>query len=146
MDDINTRFANPEEYNDTTGNEGYKIEPPYNFKTAEGNTIQADFISNFHNGFGIVKLSTSSHPNGVYNYINMNGQAISPEWFKDCSDFECGLGKIKKLDNGVNYIKPDGSFLLKGDVSRASDFINGQAKYIEGGIMHIIDTEGNVIE
>ena len=63
-------------------------------------------IGEFHNGLALVKSEKG------YNYINEQGELISPVWFKKATDFHNGYALVGE-GNILNFIDTEGNYLFK---------------------------------
>ena len=127
-------------FDDRSAGGEYKINQANPTFYVNGEEMDADSISNFHNDFAIVKC------NGQEGFINKDGELVGGIFFNRCDDFEDGWGLVVNSDGKRNYINGEGEFLLDNWVGRASSFMNGEAMVINNGQRYKIDTQGNIIE
>lgn len=83
-------------------------------------------IGDFHDGFAEVEL------NNKYNFINTNGELVSPnQWFDNVSGFFNGFAGVR-LNNKWNFINTNGELVWKKPVNEWFDnvgkFVNGFAE------------------
>ena len=102
-----------------------------------------DDIYTFDNGFAMVTL------NGKYNFINQNGQLVSPnQWFDYCRPFYEGFAAVYLNDyDNYNFINTRGKLLWKGDerFDYCDDFNNGFAVVGINFKYNFINTRGELL-
>lgn len=67
-------------------------------------------IDNFPTNYNLTKVQRL---NGRYNYLNKNGSLLLKEDAIYCSSFNEGYGIIRTQDNNMNFISPQGEYLLQ---------------------------------
>ena len=99
-----------------------------------------DSYSDFVEGFVVVELKNKC------NFINTNGELLSPnKWFDDCDDFYNGFATVK-LNYKFNYINTNGELLSPNQwFDRCSDFVEGFAAVKLNGKQYYINNEGQII-
>lgn len=67
-------------------------------------------MDNFPTNYNLTKVQRL---NGRYNYLNKNGSLLLKEDAIYCSSFNEGYGIIRTQDNNMNFISPQGEYLLQ---------------------------------
>ena len=98
-----------------------------------------DYIDDFKDGLAAVKL------NGKFNFIDTNGELISPnQWFDYCLSFRNGF-TIVEVKGKLNFIDKNGNILLPNRwFDRACQFRNGFAKIAIGDNVYKLSTNGKL--
>ena len=99
-----------------------------------------DKIYHFNkNGFARVEL------NKKYNFIDVNGNFISEQWFDDIDNFDKNGLAIVGLNDKWNFIDTNGNFISKQWFDEIYGFKNGFAEVMLNDKWNLIDTNGNFI-
>ena len=98
-----------------------------------------DNIDDFVNGIARVKL------NKKFNFVDVNGNFISQQWFDDIGYFnEDGIAQVI-LNNKWNLIDKKGNFISQQWFDGIGIFTNGFAQVILNNKWNFIDVNGNFI-
>ena len=109
-----------------------KIDPIFKFR------LKFDWIEDFKEGFARVNL------NYKYNFINIEGQVLSKQWFDAAGDFHEGFA-IVELNGKWNFINTEGQIAFNQWFDRAYNFNEGVAGVYLNGKYNFINTEGQLL-
>ena len=109
-----------------------KIDTTFKFK------LKFDWVDGFNDGFAAVKL------NGKYNFIDIEGQFLSYQWFDNVWVFNDGFAVVK-LDGKANFINTEGQILSTQWFSWVWNFTEGFARVRLNGEWNFINTEGKLL-
>lgn len=104
-------------------------------------------LSHFDDRF---KIAYVKKTNGLKNIVNTNGDFISKNDFKVIYPFsEQGLAKVLQVNDKYNFIKLDGTLLLKNDL-HTTDFFNMNGKMFvavktSSGNFELLKADGSII-
>ena len=94
------------------------------------------------NKYGLFNVSMD----GRYNVMNMNGDLICNDWFKNVSFFNDGVARVTTDRWTFNYIDKNGEYLSENTFQVAHDFSHGVGLVSRGkGKYNYINTNGDLI-
>ena len=100
--------------------------------------LEYDFIDEFVNGFAPVELD------GEWNFINLEGQLLSEQWFDNARNFNEGVAAVK-LNGKWNVINTEGQLLSEQWFDVIGNFYKSGFAIVElDGKEYEIDTKGNL--
>ena len=149
--DVDNMFT-PEEISDIVGVNFYETFMPndkwakkveealYRLKNGEDPSDVFDECGEFKEGLAAVRLDNK------WNYININGELLSPNrWFGCCSYFREGFA-IVQLNRKFNCINTNGELVSPNQwFDGCRGFKNGFAAVKLGNSWYFINTDGNII-
>lgn len=98
-----------------------------------------DWVSDFRDGIALVEL------NGKCNFINQNGDILSPnQWFDSATVFKNGFAKVYLNGKGWNFIKQDGEILCNQWFDWVRNFHDGIAYVKLNGKDYVVDERGKL--
>ena len=125
-----------------------------NFIDKEGNILcnrWFDDVSNFSNGFAIVRLHYDDNDDKLYyNFINTEGKLITHEKLNLADYFREGFALVVDSQYKANFLGTDGKFLIKTDKYVPCDgfsegFAPVKTETNNGDKYNFIDRSGNLI-
>lgn len=93
---------------------------------------------------GLIKVQNLE---GLWNFMNMDGEFISNRWFKQVKKFVNGFSIVKNKDDKRNYINTDGKLIMNKWIQNVDNFSQNGFAIIENGNgkLNLINSQGEIL-